>query len=361
MDLVGGVSGLAQGDVSAPALAPDSDTESLVFSPGTPGGNLGLLASFKPAGAPAIALVKAGAVAVGSAGAVAPAFGQATASGNFLLAWVSSDTGEPATAQAGWLKAVDYAAGGMWVALWIKPNCGNGEAAPAFTGGGGNGPMIAQLAEFSGVALAVPTEHTATAATSGTTLSLAAAAADAAFGDLVVICSRWLLSQSGSPSFTDTFNNGASAVSAGVGVGASGGFPRAANHAFAIIPPAQTSQPLGVQPWAYDVDGFSAPALGSQATVTLAATPGKAYTVTAALFTLVSNGAGTTNNNPVLTDGAGIVFEPAMGVEAATNRTAVMQLTGLARKMTAGNAVTCKWVAGAANVSESVYVAAYLR
>jgi hypothetical protein len=95
------------------------------------------------------ALVSAGAVS----SSLSPSFGQATAAGNLLVAWVYADTGgssDPFNPVSGWTKAVVPGASFNWSSIWYKANCGAGETAPVFTTAGANFGANSQLAEFSG-------------------------------------------------------------------------------------------------------------------------------------------------------------------------------------------------------------------
>jgi hypothetical protein len=183
----------------------------------TPAGGAGAVrnavlavASFKPA--TTIALVKLGTLATGSTTSVSPTFGQATAAGNLLTAWVSChDTA--VTAAGGWVKAEtasDASPIPTEVSLWYKLNCGAAETAPTFTATTG-WTMFAQLAEWSGAAIASALDQIgATAATgSAKTIYAGTSGVDATAGDLVLTASAWLLTNvTSGQTFADNMNNG---------------------------------------------------------------------------------------------------------------------------------------------------------
>lgn len=81
-----------------------------------------------------------------------PAFGQPTAAGNLLLAWVSSNSSsatlDTTCSNPAW-SLVEYTGGAFaWLTLWIKPVSITNEVAPNFSTGATT-PM-SQLLEFSG-------------------------------------------------------------------------------------------------------------------------------------------------------------------------------------------------------------------
>jgi hypothetical protein len=361
VNIVGGVSGLNLGDVGGPVLVPDSGSETVNTSGGPIINAVGVLASFKAAAASVIAKVGAfGSLAVGSNTSVSPAFGQATVAGHLLVAWVTASQAIPTTAAAGWAQVVQAASDARAdVAIWAKPNCGSGEAAPVFTAAGGTAPMVAQLGEFSGVATASPTDQTASGATASSTLSLTAAAIDAAFGDLVLLATCWLWTSSATATFSDTLNNGAAAVNAGN----SGGLAavRGSSFVFGIVPAATVPQPLGVATWPYDVTGNSAPAVGVTATVTLAASPGKTYTAALIAGGAVQNGVTVAIASLTLLDGAVVKFQAQIGVVAGQGTTSPPTQIPTAYKGTAGNLMTLQLTSVGATAFGYVNLGAYLR
>jgi hypothetical protein len=119
--------------------------------------------------------------------------------------------------------------------IWAKPNCGAGEAAPTWTASQGATPMHARLSEWSNVALATPTDQTATATVqNASSLSATAGAIDTVAGDLVVMVGRWSISAAQTCGFTKSFNNNIVAIDGGD----SGGSTLVQHSAFAfgIVP-----------------------------------------------------------------------------------------------------------------------------
>lgn len=305
-----------------------------------------------------------GAVAVGSNTNVAPAFGQATVAGHGLVACVgASGAAEPTITGAGWTKVVSVnPGGGSWLQIWVKPNCGAGEAAPSFQQAGGSTPMFAQLSEWSGMATAAPQEATGSASTNGTVLTVAASTADAAFGDLVVVAGRWVLSGSSPGTFADVGSNGAPAPTHFDALGSSSGAFRQASFNYYIVPAAVAAQPLGVAPWAYDVTGTSAPATGTVASVVLAATPGKTYTCAAYSGEVAQTGATADAGEPLqLKDGTNILAIHRVGAAAGAGNTTTVERQNVAYKGTQGNSMTIVFGGAGATSLESVSIGAYLR
>ena len=354
VNLVGGLSGAPLGDVAAPTLQADSVTQSIVSGGGSPQGLIDLC-SFKPAAGSSIALVALGTFAKGTPSSVSPTFKQATVAGHLLVAWVTCTGTTPTTAAAGWSEVGTAPQGG----IWVKPNCGNGEAAPVFTASGATGPICAQLAEFSGAATSSPLDQTAVNNVApAATITATNPAPDATIGDLIVTCAIWSVSPDSPATFVTTYNNAAV-----VHAGDSGGTVQhgIASFDFGIIPPAPVAQPLGVAPWPLDVDGFNAPAVAAQATVTLAATPGKAYTITAFSMSIQAGATAPGQLYAEIDDGANAVYKENVTGSAASTTYAIKNPPGYSRKMTAGNSVTCKFGTGVTAASETVYVGGYLR
>lgn len=351
------------GDTGAPALAADSGTltPSKVDSPAV----TGVIASFKAL--TTFALVKAGAALVGSATAVNPLFGQATTAGNLLVACVTSPAGgtAPTTAAAGWVKHTDAQLGGGWASIWYKPNCGSGEAAPQFTGGAaGNPPMAAQLCEYSGGATASPADQAGNAGGSVTQLVVTATGVDAAFGNLVVFCSRWVnASILTGAVFSAAFNNSAPAVQDGALTDNTGNHSDYFLFFHGIIPAAVTSLPLGGRNWDYDSTGTNAPGAGNQAKVVLPATPGKAYrcAMIAASFRASAAPGGTVAQALQLLDGATVVWQVELALQNIAGDKDHVHLTDLAIKGTVGNSMTLQFAAAQASCVEMVNIGAYLQ
>lgn len=218
---------------------PDRDTETITTS-GTVQIGLGVLASFKAASA--ISRVGAlGAFTTGTAGSVSPTYGQATTAGHLLVAWVDASTGGITTGAAGWVQAAAQAFTGM-VAIWYKPNCGAGEAAPTFTcAGGGAGAMHAQLAEFQGPATVSPVDKTAGALGSASGISLSANAADVGL-DLVVTGAHWDLVSNATATFSTTYTTAPVVAAGNSGAASTTGH---ANFSYGVI----ASVPLTLNGW----------------------------------------------------------------------------------------------------------------
>ena len=154
----------------------------------------------------AYALVgSAGTVASGTS-SVAPSFGQATSAGNLLICWVGGLGGAPTTTASGWNQAV---VNGAEIAIWYKANSAASETAPTFTGS--TSAMNAMLAEFSGGATSSPLDQTGGTLGGATPVTVTAAAADAASGELVIVAQYDDLTKAGTVTTSHTYNNGATA------------------------------------------------------------------------------------------------------------------------------------------------------
>jgi len=364
VNIRGDVSGVPLGDTGAAVQSKDSQTNQITTT--APVGQAAqCLASFKAAaGLSPAAVGVPGAVAAGSTTSVTPAFGQATVAGHLLVALVSS----PAFAgsiinsvSAGWVKAVDLSTTGG-SAIWYKPNCGNSEAAPTFTcGAGGGTPMFAQLLEFSGVATASPVDKTSTANPIGPSSSTATnASVDGTSGDLMASVTTWLLNSAATATFTDTYNNGAAAVQ----TGNTGATSRAQQTAFsyALIPAPTAILPFGVAPWPYDVMSVSAPATGTQATITLAANATKRYIAAALSGSVTSTTAVVSGAREFkLVDGSTAIFQRTLSTPAVAGQIAFCDLPGVAYAGSINSAMVLSLDTGVANISERVSLAAYLR
>jgi hypothetical protein len=349
------------GDVTSPAESADSATETITYSPGVIG-EIAAMASFKAAAGSVIARVgSVGPVTVGTASSVSPTFGQATTSGHLLVCVVGSGSVAPTTGQAGWSQVVVQTGTGGFVAIWIKPNCGNGETAPTFTAVGGTAMMIAQLVEFSGVATASPTDQSAVSAGAGTSVTVTNPAVDVAYGDLVILGTRWALNTGSGATFSQVFNNGGSPVHAGDTTQTLGGSTRAQSFTYSIIPAVVAAQPLGVAGWAYDAVGVSEPATGTNASVVLAASPGKAYTAAAIQLDSGSSTAAVQQPRGQLVDGSPVIWTCLPGTPAAAGNYTGRGGAGYAYKGTAGNSMTLRTAGIAAGGVTSCALGAYLR
>ena len=361
VNLVGGVSGDPLGDVGAPSLSPDQGQETITTGGGLNATGPTVLASFKAAVGSVIARVGAlGAITKGSTTSVTPPFGQATSAGNFALACVGPAASATASTSPGWVKVVerfDVSAGG--IAIWAKLNIGANEVAPTFTASAGPAPLVAQVAEFSGVATVGATDKTASIDSFGNPQVVQMAAADAAFGDLVVMASFFGLTNPATATFSEAFNNGASAVHMGDTGTTPSLFP--ASYSYAIVPLATVAQPVGVGTWDYDVVKFHAPVTGTVAQIVLPAVAGKAYRL-AHIMALerATTAVGVAEEFQVL-DGATPIWQTILACQAAINAIAQIQLTGLAIKGTAGNSMTIQFAACAASEQQRISVGAYLR
>lgn len=350
------------GDVSQSPPVADVLNETISYAPGIAAPNLGVLATYKPAGAAAIAPVSMGAATVGTNLAVTPPFGVATTAGNFAGALVRSrSTGEPTTVSVGWVKAISQLNGSEWQQIWHKLNIGAAEAAPAFTCTGGVSPMHAQVGEWSGVAVAAALERTGFTSTNLLTMTVSAGSPDAVLGNLILTCVGWYLLTDGQATFVDTFTNNAVAVPMGNVHSAYFANGRASNFTYAIVPQSKVALPVGVRAWDYDAAGTSTPVAGSQATITLAATPGKAWRAAFLAASIVANAATASNIAANLIDGATGIFSWYLGTTAAIGSTSHMEQQFVALKGTVGNAMIFRFNAGAAGNLEAVNIAAYLQ
>lgn len=362
------------GDTTAASLAADQGVESIVATGGLQVVDAAL-ASLKPAAGQTVAQVGAlGAPIVGGNTSVSPTFGQATVAGHCLVCWVTSvdgGGGGPTTAAAGWAKIKDVATtGASHAAIWARLNCGAGEAPPVFTCGASTRPMTAQLGEFSGVATAAATDQTggASAGPAGVstfTITVTNALADAAPGDLVLMCVTWEYSGglSQTATFADSFNNGMVTVHAGdTGTNSQ---RITSSFSYAIVPSFTAPFPFGTVPWDWDATGENGPAAGSQAKVILAAVAGRAYRVHTIAASQLTTGAVAPQSAIQVIDGGATVVWPrylgSMSATAAIGVSAGFELTGMALKITAGNTLTIQHSAAQASVEQAVAIGAYLR
>lgn len=122
-----------------------------------------------------------------------------------------------------------------------------------------------------------------------------------------------------------------------------------------------SGQGLAVQALAYDATGLSAPASGTQASVVLAATTGKAYTA-AALAAAIQAGVATAFAVDIeLLDGVTVIFQHMLGAPATIGSQSEFNETMLGYKGTAGNSMTWKFANSNANDLQRVNIGAYLR
>lgn len=164
----------------------------------------------------AIALVKLGTATTGTT-SVSPTFGQATAAGDLLVAWLSAPGGAAAPgAPSGWStgKVQLDSLNNRYSCIFYKANSGASETAPTFTDGAATF-MAAALGEFSGADTLAPLDQSAGANGLTSTQVLTAASADAASGDLVIACDGFAYSMAATKTTSDTFNNGATATDVG--------------------------------------------------------------------------------------------------------------------------------------------------
>lgn len=355
------VSGQFMGDLGSPTQAPDAVTITPSVDPSGATTDPAVLASFKAAAGSIIAQVgNLGAFLTGTNTAVNPQWGQATSAGNFGLAWVESDSADATTAAAGWAFAVRLrTANGLAAALWFKPNLGAAEAPPQFTAAGGLGPMTAQLGEFSGVALAAPTDRIASGQTTSSSIRVAAGSTDAQVGDLVAFSSHWGWASNVKATFVETLNNNMVVVHAGDDSSIQQNHH--ASHGYAIGPQIKLALPVGVQAWPYDVQAASLPAVGATATIVLAATPGKTYTCAAMSLSLLSTTAAIHIPSVSLLDGAATIWVGQMGVQAVIGDKDRIERTEVAHIGTAGNSMTLGFSGNAAGGQHAASIGAYLR
>lgn len=157
----------------------------------------------------AITLVKLGTVASSTTSPVSPAFGQATAAGNFLVAWVGGGgAAAPSTGASGWLQNPNTASNAQST-VWYKPNCSANETAPSFTQSGTVSQMYALLGEFSGVALSSPLDQNNVGLAASPTVMVGA---DSVAGELLILADFLSGTKSATVTISDSFNNGATAA-----------------------------------------------------------------------------------------------------------------------------------------------------
>src|SRR5207247_11394881 len=125
------------------------------------------------------------------------------------------------------------------------------------------------------------------------------------------LATAWALGQAAFATFSQAFNNQAAAVHAGDD-GALGDNPLA-SFSYAIVPAVAISFPLGVAAWDYDVIGSSVAAAGVQASVVLAATPGKAYRAAMLAASIAQAGAVAGTSDVQLLDGAAVIWTQTSG------------------------------------------------
>lgn len=298
---------------------------------------------------------------VGTAASVTPAFAQATTAGNLLTAAVVGDGTEPTTAAVGWVKA--QSVGTPWAALWVKPNCGNNEAAPTFTASNGKAPMIAQLNEWSGAATANPVNQTGSGAAAPAINQMTAvnAAADGESGDLFLTCICWLVSASGTPSYKSSINNNTVGLQAGTATSSGGGNNIAANFPFGIIPASKAVLPLGTVGWDWDVSGSSVPAQGTIPSVVFAATPGQKYRLNRIVASIRPDTAAQASSLIQVKDGTSVIWSIYLAAIATIDAIDRADLADLRLPGTTGNSMTVALGSIGAAVTGGVAAGVYLR
>lgn len=121
------------------------------------------------------------------------------------------------------------------------------------------------------------------------------------------------------------------------------------------------AQPLGTALWDYDSSGSNAPAGGSQASIVLAATPGKTYHCSSIQAFLTAAGTAGAPEAELLDGAAVLAFAPLAVVATADTMAPPWVATPVAYKGTAGNSMTLKFLAGLTSALEAVNIGAYLR
>src|SRR6266508_4123640 len=175
--------------------------------------NLGNMAIFRPTPGKRLLRVAVGPLTIGGNASVSPTFGRPTRAGNTLIAWVTArgsftDSPQP----AGW-----YVPGGHYwsegidqnfVVIYAKFDIADNEPIPTFVSGG-NAPMHAQIAEFSGID-AWSREADTTGSVSGTyDLYSRNATPAATAGNLVVFVGKWSFATAVTATFNPVMNNNA--------------------------------------------------------------------------------------------------------------------------------------------------------
>lgn len=136
----------------------------------------------------AIALVKAGSISTVSGTSITPAFGQSTTAGSLLICCVGAATSLAnfSTTASGWTAA----AGGAGAEIFMKPNCGAGEAAPTITASTST-TLYAILLEYSGASHQTSPDANGSGGFQPTNTT-----ADTDPSDIVVSCEAWSNSKS---------------------------------------------------------------------------------------------------------------------------------------------------------------------
>lgn len=124
------------------------------------------------------------------------------------------------------------------------------------------------------------------------------------------------------------------------------------------LPAVQVDQLSG--PGRYSVTGVSAPAIGTAASVVLAAVPGKAYTLAYAKASLTPTTAAVQRIGYVFLDGASTVGTDIMAVPATIDSQQTRQESQLGIPGSVGNSLTVQQTGMAAGGQGTVSVGAYL-
>lgn len=354
-------SGALMGDPVGSPLAADRLIETILSGPAPRVGTVGLGVSFKPSAGLDIAQAGTdGPFTVGTDTAVAPAWDAAPALGDFGIAAVMTSGAGTATVAPGWT-AVNFVTSDGQVSVWIKANLAAAEAAPAFTSTGpvAGEPMMAQLYRCRNIDAAAAADQQATAAFGRPVQTLAFPAADVGFGDFVLGVFSWPLVSSATATFSDSLNNGATAVNAGNSGAVARSHHASFVHGQTVAGPAAV--PVSVAAWPYDAVGTHAQAAGVRGTVTLPAVAGKHYVVAHISAALVQTGAGGLAPALRITDGAAIIWQRFLTVAAGLGNHDGVDLGGLGIRCSSGNSVTLDFSAAGATVGESVAIGAYLR
>lgn len=154
----------------------------------------------------AIALVKLGTAQSGT-GTVSPTFGQATGSGNLLIAWVVHVAG--LSAVSGWTEVLSASIG--TVSVFYKANSSASEAAPTFSDGGSGLLITACLGEFSGADTSTPKDKNGDNFGTASPVVATASATDTSSGDLTCGVSRFNYTMAATKTTSHAYNNGATA------------------------------------------------------------------------------------------------------------------------------------------------------
>jgi hypothetical protein len=155
----------------------------------------------------AIALVKAGTIVTATGTSVAPAFGQATAAGNLLVACLVTITGGAYTltiSDGTWTRVSPTDSNSTHAAIFYKQNCGAGETAPTLNAST-TVTLWGVLSEWSGADITAPFDKGMTTANEDVN-PIIASAADGGTSNVAIAAFSWTGSKSATATFGETWS-----------------------------------------------------------------------------------------------------------------------------------------------------------